>query len=108
MEPDAATISRRRPIIENEFPRSGAFGFEQLLPTSAWPLVRLKRPPIFQIQAQPEPDLQIQQPEADKPEASDEMFANLLADIGSLAEAAEQPAESVAESTPQSAAQLMV
>ncbi|MGB8078613.1 MAG: Hpt domain-containing protein, partial [Gallionella sp.] len=94
--------------IENEIPQPGTFGFDQLFADIGMAVGATETPADIPIEAQPEPDLQIQQPEADKPEASDEMFANLLADIGSLAEAAEQPAESVAESTPQSAAQLMV
>ena len=93
--------------IENEIPQAGAPGYEQLFADIGMAVDLTETPANIPEEAQPGPDLQKQHPEAGKFEASDEMFANLLTDIGNFAAAAEQPAAIVAESAPQATAQLM-
>ncbi len=95
------------PVIETETPQAGAAGYEQLFADIGMAVGVTETPANVPEQALPEPGPQIQQPEAGKSDVSDEMFANLLADIGNFAEAAEEPAAIVAEITPQATPQSM-
>ncbi|MGA7750640.1 MAG: response regulator, partial [Gallionella sp.] len=86
--------------IEIEIPQAGETVYEQLFADIGLAGELTETPTSVPAEMLQSTNPQIQQSEADKPEASDELFANLLTDIGKFSEAVEESPPNAPKTAP--------